>query len=78
MVDSWERVNSCPPYAGLQFTVLVGKEAGCCGSGDEKHTQCFFWESNPCHLICFSVAKVGRILFCFNLIKAIWHSSKNK
>jgi hypothetical protein len=42
--------------------VLVGKEAGCCGSGDEKRTQCLFWESNPGHLIYFSVATVCRIL----------------
>jgi hypothetical protein len=63
MFDSWEKVGSCPPHAGLQFTVLVGKEAGCCESGDEKYPQCSFWESNPGHLIYFSVATTGMILF---------------
>jgi hypothetical protein len=44
---------------------LIGNEAGCCGSGDEKYPQFFFWASSPGHLICFSVATVGRILYLF-------------
>jgi hypothetical protein len=70
MFDSWERVSTSPPHAGHQFKVLVGKEAGCCGSGDEKYPQCFFWESNPGHLIYFSVATVGTILFHFTVLKS--------
>jgi hypothetical protein len=70
MFDSWESVSSSPPHAGHQFKVLVGKEAGWCGSGDEKYPQCFFWESNPCHLIYFSVVTVDRILFHFTVLKS--------